>query len=230
MTGRNLRRIYAEADEDDIREGRLAYRRYNAVMRSFAEAYDAPLDRTLAAFCALSPNNDYFGNLRSLASVLAAVRDGVPCDRVTVSTYNHCRDRAYSYVTGETCFLSKSKGLKIRSFYFNILDPEDRRHVTIDGHMKAAYEGRDMTMKEAVVKTKGEYLRIAAATKRLARAEGMIPNQLQATIWFARKRTRRIKYNPQLNLFGDPSDKWGTVIDVDDALPYDILTPTQKRN
>lgn len=224
MTGRNIRRIYAQADEDDIREGKLAYWRYHGVIKAFADEYDAPVDRALAAFCALSPNNDYFGNLRSLASVLQGVRDGIPCDRVTVSTYKHCRDRAYSYVTGETSFLGKSKGLKIRSFYHNILDPDDRRHVTIDGHMKAAYEGRNMTMKEAIIRTKGEYFRIADATKRLARNEGLIPNQLQAIVWFARKRTQRVKYNPQLNLFGDPSDKWGTVVHVDQAPPYDLLT------
>lgn len=220
MSGRNLRRMYDLADEDDRREGRLAYWRYNAVMREFADVYDAPLDRTLAAFCALSPNNDYYGNLRSMASVLWAVQHDIPCDRVTVSTYNHCRDRAYSYVTGETSFLGKSKGPKIRAFYHNILDPDDRTHVTIDGHMKAAYEGVDMTMKEAIVRTKGEYKRIRDATMRLARLEGLVPNQLQATIWFARKRTRNIKYNPQLGLFDDPSDKWGTIVRAADALPY----------
>ena len=221
MTGRNLRHMYEQADADDVREGKLAYERYNAVMREFADAYDAPLDRTLAAFCALSPNNDYFGNLRSLASVLDGVRRGVPCDLVTVSTYKHCRDRAYSYVTGDACFLSTSKGPKIRAFYHNILDPYDRRYVTIDGHMKAAYEGRAMTMKEAIVRTKGEYDRISNAAKCLARSEGLIPCQLQAIIWFARKRTQRVKYNAQLRLFGDPSDVWGTVVRVNEAPPYE---------
>lgn len=221
MSGRNLRHMYGLADEDDLREGKLAYERYNAVMREFADVYDAPLDRTLAAFCALSPNNDYYGNLRSLASVLHGVRHGVPCDRITVSTYKHCRDRAYLYVTGERCFLSTAKGPKIRAFYHNILDPTDTAHVTIDGHMKAAYEGRAMTMKEAIVRTKGEYQRISDAAKRLARREGLIPNQLQATIWFARKRTERVKYNAQLGLFDDPSDKWGTLVRANEAPPYE---------
>jgi hypothetical protein len=220
MTGRNLRAMYNEADADDIREGKLAYWRYNGVIREFADTYNAPLDRALAAFCALSPNNDYYGNLRSMASVLYAVQHDIPCDEVTVSTYKHCRDRAYSYVTGETSFLGKSKGPKIRAFYHNILDPDDCRYVTIDGHMKAAYEGVDMTMKEAIVRTKGEYKRISDATMRLAKLEGLVPNQLQATIWFARKRTRRIKYNAQLGLFDNPSDKWGTVVRASDALPY----------
>jgi hypothetical protein len=86
--------------------------------------------------------------------------------------------------------------------------------------MKAAYEGVDMTMKEAIVRTKGEYKRISDATMRLAKLEGLVPNQLQATIWFARKRTRRIKYNAQLGLFDDPTDKWGTVVRAFDAPPY----------
>ena len=152
--------------------------------------------------------------------MLQAVQQGTPCDRVTVSTYKHCRDRAYLYVTGERCFLGTSKGPKIRAFYHNILDPDGSEYVTIDGHMKAAYEGRDMTMKEAIVRTKGEYKRISDATKRLAGLEGLLPNQLQAVIWFTRKRTRRIKYDGQLKLFGDPTDVWGTVIRAQDAPPY----------
>lgn len=223
MTGRNLRAMYELADADDRREGLLAYGRYNEVLRGFAEHYGQPFDRTVAAFCALSPNNDYLGNLRSLASVLAGVSCGKPCDAITVSTYKHCRDRAYKYVTGDAVFETSVRGPKILSFYRNILDPTDRKYVTIDGHMKAAYVGERLTMKEAIIRAHKEYDRIADATKRLARSEGLLPNQIQATIWFARKRTQRIKYNAQLSLFGNPEDKWGTFVDVSDAPPYTLF-------
>lgn len=221
MSVRNLRVMYRNADADDIREGKLAYSRYNQVMRNFADHYGNTLEQTTAAFCALSPNNDYYGNLRSLASVLQGVQQGTPLQSITVSTYKHCRDRAHGYASGAVSFVGTVKGLKIRSFYFNIIDPSDAQHVTIDGHMKAAYVAQRLTMKQALIRGPVEYREIVAAAKRLAKSEGLIPNQLQAIIWFARKRTERVKYDPQLDMFqNDTSDKWRTLVAVKDALPY----------
>jgi len=218
--GRNLRAMYERADADDRREGLLAYARYNQVMREFAEHYGIDLERTTAAFVALSPNNDYFGNLRSLASVLQGARECRPPERVTVSTYGHCKRRALAYAKGEASFVGTVRGLKIRSFYFNILDPTDPQPVTIDGHMKAAYLARKMTMRQAIVKSRAEYERIAAAAKRIANTEGLVPNQLQAIIWFARKRTERIKYDGQYDMFRPADDLWRTIVRVHEAPPY----------
>lgn len=216
---RNLKWFYDLADRIDRREGLLAYKRYNQVMCELAQAYDSTLPRTLAVFCALSPNNDYFGNLRSAASVLAGVKAGVQPDDIVVSTYKHCRDRAYLYATGEADFLGQAKGPKIRAFYRNILNPNDWEPVTIDGHMKGAFEGKPLTMKEALVRP-NEYDIIAAETKRLARSLDLLPNQLQATIWFSRKRVLGIKFEPQMSLFSRPDDIWATLVSPDDVPPY----------
>lgn len=150
MSGRgNLVRLFYQADKIDLHEGKLAYVRYRQVMRSFADYYGFPLARVTSAFVALSPNNDYHGNLRSLASVLEGVRQGYPVEHVTVTTFKACRDRAYRYVTGETCFLKTVKGPKITAFRDNILRPRSSRMVTVDGHMIAAWHGKSLTMKEA---------------------------------------------------------------------------------
>lgn len=216
---RHLRKMYEQADDIDRAEGTLAYRRYHEVIQMFADRYDAPFDRTLAAFVALSPNNDYFGNLRSLASVLHVWQKRHPQEWATVSTYNHCRKRAWRYLIGDAEFLDVVKGPKIRAFYHNIMDPDCPKHVTIDGHMACAYRGVDLPMKEVLIRA-GEYKRMADRVKRLARELGLIPNQLQATIWFARKRTRQIKYEPQLDMFRSPDDVWRTIITPDEARPY----------
>jgi len=222
MTVRNLRKMYKLADADDYREGCLAYERYHIVMQAYADEYNVPLDRTIAAFCALSPNNDYYGNLRSLASVLQGYRDNVPLAHIKVSTYRHCRDRAYSYVTGAVVFLDQSKGPKIRAFYHNLLNPASNRYVTVDGHMVAAWRAEELTMKQAIVRTRKEYTTISDGIKRLARREGLIPNQAQAIMWFARKRTRNIKYDPNVNMFGDATDKWRTLVLPSEAGPYPV--------
>lgn len=219
MTLANLRTMFDRADADDYAEGCLAYQRYNIVMSQLAAKYDMPLDRVTAAFCALSPNNDYVGNLRSLVTLLHACRFDKDPYTQTISTYRHCRDRAILYLTGERSFEATVKGKKIRAFYFNILNPFDPIPVTVDGHISAAWQGKALTMREAIIKPK-LYEVVADDVRTLARQCGLIGNQVQAIIWFARKRTMRIKYDPQLDLLRDTSDKWRTLYEIDQLRPY----------
>ena len=216
----NLEAMLAQADANDVVEGQLAYVRYHQVMCTLAQRYSVPLPRVVAAFVSLSPNNDYAGNLRSTVSVLAG-RYTQDDDAITVSTYKHCRTRALQYVRGQRDFLREAKGPKITNFYHNILTPDDSRWVTIDGHMVAAWKGQRLVMKQALC-TLREYREIAAATKALAFQNFMLPNQVQAIIWFARKRTLHVKYNGQLNLFGAKDDVWNTLKDVTQMKPYSI--------
>lgn len=219
MTYANLKAMYAQADDVDRREGALAYSRYNALLGEVAGHYEFDMEPTVAAFAALSPNNDYLGNLRSLVSLLTGIRKNKPCDDIVVSTYKACRNRAHAYATGSVSFPRTVRGPKIRAFYFNILDPDARQHVTIDGHMAAAYRANGGTMKENLVKPR-EYAQIARAVKRLASYEGLIPNQIQATLWFTRKRLLNVLYDGQYDLFSDPNDRWKTLMRVEAIKPY----------
>lgn len=217
-TGRTrLREWYERADETDRRDGAAAYWTYFNVISRFASHYGFRFSHTLAAFVALSPNSDYWGNLRSLAGVLAAARAGDPVETVTVSTYNHCRDRAYSYALGTVDFMSTVKGQKIRSFYQNIFDPQNPQPVTIDGHMYCAWLGVDRPMKEAIV-PRNQYEDVAADFRAVAGQCGLLPNQLQAIIWLTRKRINRIMFTAQYDLFRDHMD----------VLPFDIVPYPRK--
>lgn len=221
MTGIDaLQRMFDRADVHDREEGLLAYWRYNSVMRGIAEKYNAPLPRVIAAFCALSPNNDYFGNLRSLVSVLNGVERELPLESIKVSTYKHCRDRAYGYIKGTKNFTTEVKGPKIMSFYRNVLDPQDNRWVTVDGHICAIWRDQNLTMKEAIVKGKKEYNSIADAIKRLAFANYILPNQYQATLWFTRKRIFNVRAENHFDLFAEKNDIWKTLRNIDDIRPY----------
>lgn len=197
----------------------MAYERYHNLMRDIAERYATPLPRVIAAFCTLSPNNDYMGNLRSLISVLDGIRAGAALDDIQISTYRHCMLRAHAYLTGARDFEHMTKGLKVLNFYHNVLDPSDQRWVTIDGHMVATWRGKKLTMKEALLRRRSEYHLIADAVKRLAFAQFMLPQQYQAVIWFARKRTLRIKYNAQTDIFYQ-GDVWQTFKRLDDIRPF----------
>ena len=208
------------ADKTDYDEGMLAYERYNIVMRRLAKKYSTDLGRVCAAFCSLSPNNDYWGNLRSTVSVLEGLANGKESKDIVVSTYGHCKERAINYVKGDRDYLTETRGLKITNFYHNILQPHSWRWVTIDGHMVAAWRGDDKaTMKDSIIKPM-EYHVIAADVKQLAFKHFVAPNQLQAIIWFARKRSLGIVYDPQIDLFAAPNDLWRTLRNVDEIRPF----------
>lgn len=215
----NLHEMYLRADDVDKREALTAYPRYHEMMRRIADEYGQSLPAVTAAFCALSPNSDYFGNLRSLVSVLKGLRDGAPPDRITVSTYGHCKVRAIAYLQGAP-FDTPERGMKTKSFYRNILEPHCPCSVTIDGHIIAAYVADDdLVMKDAGI-GKAQYTEIALVISALAVHKGLLPSQVQAAIWFARKRSVGIRYDPRRDMFADESDQWGIIVPIECIRPY----------
>jgi hypothetical protein len=214
--------MYERADDTDMAEGMLAYERYHMVMRRLVIRFEGmcSLAEVCAVFCSLSPNSDYYGNLRSTVSVLQGLAEQRDDTEIVVSTYSHCKARALAYARGVRSFEAETKGLKILNFYHNILTPHSSRWVTIDGHMAAIYRDTPKaTMKESLIKP-SEYLRIAQDVKAFAFQNFMLPQQMQAILWFTRKRSLNIAYDPQLDLFADPGDAWQTFRDVSQIKSY----------
>jgi hypothetical protein len=87
---KNIESVLKLADEVDLTEGRQAYWRHHHQLRSVAEYHKVGFVQTVAAFSALSPNNDYVGNMRSLISLIEGIGHGIPEDEITISTYNAC--------------------------------------------------------------------------------------------------------------------------------------------
>lgn len=214
----NLRDLLRQADPIDYAEGRLAYINYRRTLLELAEHYHYDLNPVAAAFAALSPNNDYVGNLRSLVSILDGIAVGKPQSEIIVSTYGACKDRAFRFLLRQADFLSVTKGKKTRSFYFNITEPYWDKPVTVDGHMIAAWSGKQLTMKEAV-RQRIPYNMIAEDIRVLAREVNLLPNQVQAILWFTRKRLFNIVYKNQLGLFS-PDNQWGCYIPADQIKRY----------
>jgi hypothetical protein len=65
-----------------------------------------------------------------------------------------------------------------------------------------------------------EYEGYADLIKRFAFKNFMLPQQMQATLWFVRKRLLNVKYDAQHDLFGSSDDMWKTARDVDEIKPY----------
>jgi hypothetical protein len=214
----NIRKVLDQADSIDFTEGLLAYTRYQQLLQEIASVYGFGFVQSVAAFVTLSPNNDYLGNLRSLVSLMIGINEGRSPDQITVSTYGACKLRAHSFLTGEKDFLIETKGPKTRAFYHNILKPEDKKHVTIDGHMYGVWTGKRLRMKE-VAHLKIPYNTIAKDIQKVARQEDLIPCQLQAILWFTWKRINNVIYSPQLALL-DHNNHWGAVVPVDQIIPF----------
>jgi len=206
MSISNIKKVLAQADAIDFTEGKAAYRNYHELLKVIADFYNVGFVQTVQAFVSLSPNNDYVGNLRSLVTLINGVKTNISVDKIKCSTYKHCRDRAYEYFVGNKDFLIETKGLKITAFYHNILKPDDKSHITIDGHMHNVWSGTRRTMKEVAI-LKMKYETIEKDFKFVARQACLIPNQLQAICWFTWKRINNIIFNPQLDLL-NPSDHW----------------------
>ena len=215
----NMHKYFAAADAVDLDEGMVAYERYNMVMLRLSRKYGFSVDRVCAVFCSLSPNNDYWGNLRSTVSVLQGIRELRPDPEIVVSTYGHCKTRALAYARGVKSFTAETKGPKILNFYHNILTPGSSRWVTIDGHMVGVLRDSPGTMKELLI-TKRQYDHYADLIKSFAFNQFMLPQQMQATLWFVRKRLLNVKYDAQADLFGSADDMWKTARNVDEIRPF----------
>lgn len=217
----NLYNLLSTANPIDIKEGLQAYRRYHVLMRDIANYYRYPLEDVVAAFVALSPNNSYKQNVRSLISVIDGHKKGKPLELIKTTTYNHCRDRAYKYIQGND-FLSSVKGLKTKAFYKCILEPCKVNDAVIDGHLLNAYRNELKPLKGTHI-SKKLYREIESICQELALKFYLLPNQVQAILWFAWKRKNTILLpSTQLHLWIDRTgDFWQTSLDLSDLQPYE---------
>lgn len=218
----NILSVYAKVDRIDMEEGMQAYLRYHESLKYYARTYGILMPNVIGAFAALSPNNDYIGNLRSLVTLLQGMCSGARVDHCTVSTYKACRARAWRFLQGED-FLAATKGKKTRNFYLNILNPFDPDPITIDGHMACVWIGKRMTMRD-VVRSRFKYDLVASDFRKAADGLDLLPNQLQAMLWFTWKRINRVLYSgDQLDVFADNgSNHWNTLIDPTTIKPFPI--------
>ena len=221
MVIRNLKRAWEDVTSDDIDMGERAYPVYHDTLRGLALAYQSPFVQTVEAFVAMSPNNDYHGNLRSLASLLHARLIGEPFSNCTITTYRACGERAWSYLTGEVSFSDTVKGKKITAFRHNILYPKASRAVTVDGHMIALGLGKNLTMSEAnlMLRHRGLYSFVEGAVLGLSRSAGLPVPAVQASLWTMRKRRGGIRFSTQLSLF-DEGTAWDRVLTPQDIHPF----------
>jgi len=195
----NLKRTFDLANEFDISVGRGAYRKYNRIMCKLAEKCGTTPRIASAVFAALSPNNDYHGNLRDTHTVLMASKQNLFSDEFKVSTYGNNKRKAL-YIADGADPLDQIRAKKTRNFFLNVDNPIDREPVTIDGHMINIWRG----WRERLVglrSTPALYDEIADGVRRTAAGLDLIPCELQAILWITWRRIHGIKTSQQMELW-----------------------------
>lgn len=206
MSLTNLAAVWEQATAKDKASAMESYPKYQALTSKIAHKHGFNGIVGAAVFAALSPNNDYWGNLRDVDRLLAAAAAGKGIQDFTVSTYGNNKRKAWDIAKGgdpDALIVA----LKTRNFFHNVKDPYDPDWVTIDGHMFNVFHGvrrpiQSKNNKDRVVKvSKWDYLEIAAAVTSFAENHEMIPCQMQAVLWVTWRRIHGIRTPPQQELW-----------------------------
>ena len=184
-----------QATAHDYTIGLDAFPKYNRIMARLAEYCHTSPKIAAAVFSALSPNNDYHGNLRDANTLLTAAHRGQTLADFTVSTYGQNKRKAWRIAHGEDP-LELIVAKKTRSFFLNIHNPNDPFPVTVDGHMVNVWRCK----RESLVGLRFPhrlYDEIANGVRELAEQNKLVPCQVQSIVWMTWRRLHGIKTTTQ---------------------------------
>ena len=202
----NFQKVYDQATERDRQIAIGSYLKYHRLTAAIAAKHGFTSTVGAAIFAALSPNNDYWGNLRDADKLLAAARAWKGLEDFTVSTYGPNKRKAWAIAQGgapDDLIIA----LKTRNFFHNVDDPTDPNWVTIDGHMFNVFHGvrrpiQSKNNKNRVVKvSRSAYIEIASAVRTFAENYELLPCAMQGILWMTWRRLHNIRTSPQLDLW-----------------------------
>lgn len=169
----NVLSVYFSADEDTLSEGSVWYSNAGDLVSRLS---GLPHWQACGIAAALSPQNSWGQNV---ADVLSLVESG------QTGQTGFSEDRAREILNGS----SPSEvlgGRKVRSFYKNLLCPEDPGPVTVDRHAVSIAIGIPLYGRHLrILERTGAYQAIAASYRSAARELDILPNQVQAVSWLA---------------------------------------------
>lgn len=184
----NLRKIYEASTKLERITGLHYYFDFHRDAIEVGAKFAVPVCVIAGMYASLSPSNTEINTWIDLIRVLRACVSN--SELPIVHTYNHCRTRAAAiYKTQQPD--PYLKGLKVWNFYNNIYQPENDRYVTIDGHMFNCWGGERRALRLSLKGAK-HYELVAGNVIALAREYGLLPHQLQATLWTTWRRIVRL--------------------------------------
>lgn len=199
----NLIDLYEQSDAIERQTGMAYYDRQRERLAAWADGGRLPLRAVIGAFVALSPNTSEAQNYKSLDRCIKIVNGQLPPESKIVG-YPLNRQKALYILRGAEPEIILG-GLKVRAFFFNTLDPDDSRQVTVDGHMLGAWcKTRLVLRRNAQIHGKREYAAIVEDFQKASSCYNIPAPRFQAILWLAWKRINRILYTSQLKFdWGD---------------------------
>lgn len=214
----NLKKVFDLAPVSLKASALLSYSRYNTIVELIARQNGFSGRTAAGVFSALSPNNDYLGNLRDTNTLLKAAKRGADLDDFKVSTFGANKRKAWGIANGHDP-MDVLLAPKTRNFFVNVHDPKNTGHVTIDGHMHNIWIGDREPLQIRKLNHR-LYDEIAWDTREAAFEMQVIPCQFQAVVWQQWRLMHNIKSSPQLLFWDDDLfssglgfQKWCDVLD-----------------
>ena len=191
----NIPAVYRSATAAERRKGSQWYLTAQSQARRLAARYELPLSTSVGVIAALSPGLEWLANLVDAERLIQAfMADDEP---PIVGVYGRRnRDKALAILGGNDP-ADILGGLKVRSFYTNILQPNNPDPVTVDRHAYCLAHGirseRSGSASKDVYLTPARYRETAEVYREISRELGLLPNQLQAITWLVWKRLGETK-------------------------------------
>jgi len=183
---KNLIKLYNMAPSNIKEEGHAWYTDTHNYCAELSARYAQSIEVVCAVFSALSPATNFEANKKDCLNLLAGTRN------YRCTTYGSNVLKARNILSGkvrpENAFSLKT-GPKTFSFYYNVLNPQDGTHTTIDRH---AY--RIATGNEVKSLSPNQYQRLANYYARAASKIGILPCQLQAVLWIDYRNKSKITF------------------------------------
>lgn len=168
-------------------DGATWYPRAHDQAVALAGEYGTGPETAIGVIAAVSPSNPWEeskgrpGNLQDARTLLRAHATGT--ELPLVGTYGHRNVEKAREIMDGADPLSVLSGPKVRSFYRNILRPDDSGYVTIDRHAKCAALRIETERDKYGTVSLAEYPWLSRHYQTVAAKIGVPVTVLQATVW-----------------------------------------------
>lgn len=194
----NINAVYLSSTLAEKRLGFSYYEQQYSNLESFAICGNYPVDRIIAAFAALSPNNQESTNYKALASCIAIARGIIPSDAPVIA-FNSAKHKALTLLMDPRMPIEEIlQGPKTYAFYRNTLDPDNDKYMTIDGHMYNIWANQVINLQD-VDFPPNMYAKVSRDFKFEAVLHTISPARFQSILWLTWKRIHNIVSSDQLS-------------------------------
>ncbi len=172
---KNVNQVWLKASSEDITKGLTWYEDAYNLAKGISARTGANLVNVIGVISAISPGVAQHTNIKQAEDFLLD-------ENAVLSTYPAFRDKAvqialpfHNYDDIKSILIgTRNRGKKTANFFANMYDYQFNTNVTVDRWMYRAAQ-TDNNIKY--------YDQIEDAVRLIASSEGLLPHQVQATIW-----------------------------------------------